>query len=293
MTNGPVIFYDHDHCHEFLETHSRELKEKRTGLDALALYRPLFYGFTEEAIETCAITLGQFDAGLVYMFVPGCHHRKISPAAHKVARAKAKELLGCSTPMIFEIKAARKMEPPLGPQAACEKWMKPDLLAMIDDNTIEIYMVINGQAFFDQVLLPCLTQNAFTTPDDYVSAAKSGNVRITHAAAPGKTYRLPWIKWVREMFTGGFNMSYMMACLGTYLQQIHQAVESSNSPTACSTLLAIIESPYLSPCKSSTDGNSIVGTPWISAIDSPGSGSKSGLCSWTVSFTVSFISLRI
>lgn len=232
MTTGQVIFYDYEHCRSFLETHSRDLKEKQQGLDALGLYRPLFYGFTEEALETCAITLGQFDAGLVYMFVPACHQRKLSPGAHKVARAKAIELLGCSTPMIFEIKAAREMKPPLAPQAACEQWMKPDLLEMINDNTIEVFMVINGQAFFDQILLPCLTQNDFNTTDDYVSAAKSGNVRVSHAVAPDKIYKLPWIKWVREMLNGGFSMSYLMACLGTYLQKIHQAVEASKSPTA-------------------------------------------------------------
>jgi hypothetical protein len=228
MTRGQVVFYDYKHCHEFLAANADQVVTSAGGLGALAPYRPLYSAFTHEALETSAITLGQFDAGLVYMFVPQDVRRAVSPAAHKVARAKALELLGCShPPMVFEIHAAKAMEPPLADPARYDNWMDPDLLAIVDEGALEIHLVINGHAFFEDILTPALKQNGFSTPDDYLSAAKSGFVRTRHPGAPGKVYKLPWVKWIREMLTGGFSMAWPMACLGTYLQKMQQSISAS------------------------------------------------------------------
>lgn len=227
MSNGQVIFYDFAHVSEFLATNAEQIAAANPGLGALAPYRPLYYAFTQEALDTNAITLGQFDAGLVYMFVPEDRIRSKSPEAHKVARAKAVELIdGTHPPMIFEIKAAQTMEPPIAPQAACESWMTPELLETINSGTLQIHLMINGHAFFSDILMPTLEQNEFTTPDDYLSGAKSGFIRVRHPAAPGKGYKLPWIKWLREMLTGGYSMAYPMACLGTYLQKVQQTINA-------------------------------------------------------------------
>src|SRR5690349_20500224 len=49
MTLGNVVFYDFEHCREFLEDHAKHLRDTATGLNVLGLYRELFHGFTHEA----------------------------------------------------------------------------------------------------------------------------------------------------------------------------------------------------------------------------------------------------
>lgn len=230
MTGSKVVFYDFGHCNSFMKERGSELSQGKTGLAALAPYRPLFSAFADEALTTNAITLGQFDTGLVYMFVPEDLSRALAPSQHKVARAKAVELMQCSQPpMIFEIRAAQEMKPPIAEPARPDKWMPPDLLEIVNNGSLEIHLLINAHAFFADIIMPALAHNGFESPDDYLTSGRSGFIHVRHADAPGQGYKLPWVKWLREMLTGGYSMAYPMACMGTYLQKMQEAIAASKS----------------------------------------------------------------
>lgn len=225
MSLGNVVFYDFDHCREFLEAHAKHLRDTSAGLNILGLYRELFSGFSHEALESEAIVLGQFDQGLVYMFVPEPLKKEYYPSGHKVAQKKALDLLGTKEPpMALELRAAQKLEPPLHEKARYENWMQPDLLALVDEGIIEIHLYFNSHAFHEQILLPSLQQNGFQAADTYLTSARSGYVRVRHPASPGKLYKLPWLTWVREMLAGGYSMAYIMAMLGNYMIKMNNAV---------------------------------------------------------------------
>lgn len=230
MSLGKVVFYDYEHCREFLEDHSKQLRETSKGLDILGLYREFFYGFTHEALESSSITLGQFDNGLVYMFVPETLKREYYPAGHKVARAKALELLQCTEPpMVFELMAAHTMEPVLKDTSHFDKWMRPELLLLLNEGAIEIIMYFNAHGFHDQILIPSLVQQGYSPVDSYLSSAKSGFLRVRHPDAHGKIFKLPWVIWIREMLTGGYSMAYLMACFGNYMVKMNHALPGSNA----------------------------------------------------------------
>lgn len=231
MTLGNVVFYDFEHCREFLEDHAKHLRDTATGLNVLGLYRELFHGFTHEALEASAITLGQFDHGVIYMFVPEPLKREYYPEGHKVAQKKALELMGCTEPpMVFELLSAQDIEPPLAEKNRCDGWMRPELKVLVDEGVIEIQMYFNGQAFFEQILLPSLHQNEFTVTESYLDCARTGFVKVRHASAPGKVFKMPWVQWIREMLAGGFSMAYLMAMMGNYLLKMNAAV--GNGPAA-------------------------------------------------------------
>ena len=228
-----VVFYDFEHCREFLEDHAKHLRDTSKGLNVLGLYREIFHGFSHEALDANAITLGQFDHGLVYMFVPEPLKREYYPDGHKVAQKKALELLGCSEPpMVLEMLAALDMDPPLQEKARSFTWMQPDLKLLVEQGIIEIQMYFNAHAFHDQLLTPSLVQHGFSTADPYLKSAKSGFVRVRHPKAPGKLYKLPWLLWVREMLAGGYSMAYIMAMLGNYMLKM---TESINNPPPAQT----------------------------------------------------------
>lgn len=236
MTRGKVIFYDYDHCGEFLKGHAEDLRTSAKGMAAFGLYRSLFQVFAHEAMDTEAITLGQFDAGLIFLFVPGTLSRSLYPHGHKVARAKATEMLGSTeSPMAFELVAAQSMDPPLPDAARFQKWMPADLTALLEHGDLSIHMIINGHAFYEQILVPSLLQNGFTPADDYRTGAKAGFVRVRHPDAPGKVFKLPWIRWIREMFAGGYSMAFLMACFGTYLGKMAEAIPASAPSTTPTT----------------------------------------------------------
>ncbi len=225
MSVNNVVFYDFDHCREFLEDHAKYLRDTSAGLNILGLYRELFHGFSNEALESEAIVLGQFDQGLVYMFVPEPLKKEYYPSGHKVAQKKALELLGTTEPpMALELHAAQDMEPPLQEKARYDKWMQPDLITLLNEGVIEIHMYFNSHAFYEQILLPSLQQHGFQPADSYLTSARSGYVRVRHPAAPGKLYKLPWLTWVREMLAGGYSLAYIMALLGNYMLKMNTSV---------------------------------------------------------------------
>lgn len=228
---GKVVFYDYEHCREFLEEHAKQLRETSTGLNILGLYREFYYGFTHEALESSAIVLGQFDTGIVYTFVPEMLKREYYPNGHKTAREKALDLLGCTEPpMVFEMMAAHDMAPPLSEKANCDKWMRPEMLTLLNEGAIEIYMYFNGHAFHDQILAPALQEQGYALADPYLASAKSGHIRVRHTQAPGKIFKLPWITWIREMMAGGYSMAYIMACFGNYMLKMNDALPKDKTP---------------------------------------------------------------
>ncbi len=230
MSLGKVVFYDYEHCREFLEEHSTKLRETAKGLAILALYREFYYGFSHEALESSAITLGQFDNGLVYMFVPEMLKREYYPGGHKVAREKALEMLQCTEPpMVFDLMGAHTMEPLLRDTAHCDKWMRPDMLTLLIEGAVQIIMYFNAHGFHNQILVPSLVQQGYSVVDPYLVSARSGFLRVRHSQAPGKIFKLPWVMWIREMLTGGYSMAYLMACLGNYMAKMNQALPDFNA----------------------------------------------------------------
>jgi len=228
---GNVVFYDFEHCREFLEDHAKHLRDNAVGLDVLGLYRELFHGFTHEALESSSIILGQFDVGLIYLFVPEPLSREYYPEGHKTARKKSLELLQCTEPpMVFELLAAQEMEPSLSERARCNTWMRPELTVLVEQGVIEIHMYFNGQAFFEHLLIPSLQQQGFSVADTYIASAKSGFVKVRHPNAPGKVFKMPWRTWIREMLAGGYSMAYLMACMGNYILKMNEAVGPAKTP---------------------------------------------------------------
>jgi hypothetical protein len=226
MPVGQIIYYDYEHCREFLEERARDLRQSAQGIETLAIYREPFYSFSYEALEQGTLTLGQFDAGVVYLFVPKELTAHKYPQGHEVARNKALELLGSKEPpLVLEMLTAQAMEPEIGDRSKIVKWMRAEFLdEVLLPGKIQIHLYFDAGAFFRQVLQPQLEQQGFELVDDYVKSAQSGQLRVRHSGSPGKVYKLPWLLWVREMMGGGYSVVYLMACFATYLQKLHGAV---------------------------------------------------------------------
>ncbi|MGI8906105.1 MAG: hypothetical protein ACR2IE_06405 [Candidatus Sumerlaeaceae bacterium] len=223
---GQIVYYDYAHCSEFIEQRARALRQNAQGIDALAIYRELFYSFSYEALEQSALTLGQFDSGIVYMFIPEHLTIREYPQGHEVARKKALELLGTSDPpLILELLSAQGMDPEVGERGKIAKWMRNEFLdEVLLPGKIAIQLYFDAGTFFREVLQPQLEQQGFELADDYVKSAQTGQLRLRHPSSPGKIYKLPWLLWVREMMGGGYSVVYLMACFATYLQKLHGAV---------------------------------------------------------------------
>jgi hypothetical protein len=97
----------------------------------------------------------------------------------------------------------------------------------VEEGVIEIHVYFNGQAFFDQILVPSLQQQGFSLAEGYLPSAKSGYVKVRHPKAPGKLFKLPWVQWIREMLAGGYSMAYTLACMGNYMIKMNEAVGNS------------------------------------------------------------------
>lgn len=225
MAPGQIIFYDYDHCREFLEQRADDLRATAQGLDTLAICRELFYSFSYEALEQSALTLAQLDSGMVYLFVPAGLSPREYPQGHEVARAKALELLDCKEPpIVLELLASQALEPPVGERGTIGSWMRQEFL---DDvllaKRVKIQLYFDGGGFFAEVIRAQLEQSGLVLMDDYLKAAKSGVLRVKHPAMPGKIFKLPWLLWVREMMGGGYSVVYLMACFATYLQKLNSA----------------------------------------------------------------------
>lgn len=237
MTVGQVTYYDYEHCREFLETRARTLRETARGLETLALFRELFYSFSYEALEQGALTLGQFDTGVVYLFLPGFLQQEKYQRRRDVARAKALELLGCSPkepPLVLDLLTSQSLEPPVGERGRMERWMRSEFLNdVLRPGRIHIHLYFDGGAFFREILVPQLEQRGFTLLEDYIRSARNGELRVRHAAVPGKLFRLPWMLWIREMMGGGYSVVYLMACVANYLQKLEAAVadKAGKGPT--------------------------------------------------------------
>lgn len=228
MSVSHVTYYDFDHCRQFLESRARELRETASGLESLALFRELFYSFSHEALDQGAMTLGQFDASIVYLFIPQTLSQGDYHSGHNVARAKALELLNCAPsepPLVFELLSTQSHEPALSPRGRLETWARPDFLQdVLIPGRVQIHLYFDGGCFFRDFLVPQVEQRGFTPADDYVHSARSGELRVRHSAAPGRLFRIPWVLWVREMMGGGYSILYLAACLANYLKKLETAV---------------------------------------------------------------------
>jgi hypothetical protein len=223
---GQIVYYDYDHCREFLEQRARDLRQSAQGIDALAIYRELYYSFSYEALEQGALTLGQFDAGVVYVFIPDHLRPRDYPQGHEVVRKKALELLGNNEPpLVLELVSSQTMDPEVGERGKFQKWMRPEFLdEVLLPGKVTIQLYFDAGSFFRHMLQPQLEQHGFELADDYMKSAQTGQLRVRHPSSPGKIYKLPWLLWVREMLGGGYSVVYLMACFATYLQKLHGAV---------------------------------------------------------------------
>ena len=234
MAPGRVIYYDFNHCRDFIEERVKALRDTVTGLDALALYRELYYSFAYEALEHEALTIGQFDTGIVYAFIPELLAPADYPQGHKVMREKALELLGnAESPVVLDLVQSQLQEPEVGPRGKIKSWMRPEFLEdIILTGKVRIHLYFDASSFYGQVIRPQLEERGFELIEDYRQCAKRGEVRLRHPNAPGKLYRVPWILWVREMMGGGYNVVYLMASFAAYMQKLETAVGLKSEPAA-------------------------------------------------------------
>jgi hypothetical protein len=223
---GQIVYYDYEHCREFLEQRARDLRQTTQGIESLAIYRELFYSFSYEALEQNALTLGQFDAGVVYLFIPENLTPRDYPQGHEVARKKALELIDSTEPpVILELLSAQSMEPELGERGKVASWMRAEFLdEVLLPRKVKIQLYFDAGTFFREVMKPQLEQQGFEVADDYLKSAQTGQMLVRHPSSPGKVFKLPWLLWVREMMGGGYSVVYLMACFATYLQKLHGAV---------------------------------------------------------------------
>lgn len=226
MSQGEIIFYDYEHCRDFLEMRARDLRESARGLDTLATFRELMYGFAYESMEQEAIVLGQFDTGVVYLFTPDELAAERYPQGHEVARKKALELLDAKLPpLVIDLLEGQSDRDTLSSKGRIEKWMRPEFMTdVILPRKVDIQLFFDGGAFFAEVMAPQLKTHGFELVNTYEESAETGELKVRHDARPGKVYRLPWVSWVREMMGGGYNVIYLMACFATYLQKLDEAV---------------------------------------------------------------------
>jgi hypothetical protein len=81
----------------------------------------------------------------------------------------------------------------------------------------------DGGSFFQETLRPHLEKRGFELIDSYTEALEQGFVRVRHSATSSTIFQVPWVRWVREMVSGGFDLVFLMACLAVYLQKLEQA----------------------------------------------------------------------
>lgn len=223
MSIGQVIYYDFDHCREFLEERGRQLKDTASGLDTLAIHRELYYSFAYETLEKNALTSGQFDYGLCFLFTPLPLNALSYPQGHEVARAKIFELINTDKipPIVMDLAGCEKMQPPLNDRHNFRVWMRPEFVSdMIDNGNVQIQMFFNAEAFYREVIIPQLKERGFHGMTPYVQAATAGLIKARHPSIPGKTLSVPWLNWIREMMSGGYSVVYLMACFASFIRQV-------------------------------------------------------------------------
>jgi hypothetical protein len=228
VSQPSVIFYDFDHCRDFLEARTRDLQQSARGLDTLATLRELYYGFSYEALEQNAIILGQFDTGVVYVFLPFTFSGENSTRALELAENKAVELLGANEPpVVMELLDAQIQTEDFNSRAGMQTWMREEFLReVVLEGKIRIILFFNGGGFFEEVMRPQLVKHGFQLLDPYSESAESGELRVKHNSTASRVYRIPWVTWVREMMSGGYNIVYLMACFSAYLDKLQTAVRA-------------------------------------------------------------------
>lgn len=226
MSEGQIIYYDYEHCRDFLEQRARDLQEKAEGLETLATFRELLYGFSYEALDKQSLVLGQFDTGVVFLFSPWDLEEDAYPQGHETARSKALDLLGAKqAPLVLELLDAQSERATLSDHGRMETWMREEFLRdVVLARKVSIRLFFDGGAFFEQVMQPELLKHGFQLMNSYEDSAMTGFTRVRHSARPGRVFKLPWVAWVREMMGGGFNVIYPMACFSLYLQKLDEAV---------------------------------------------------------------------
>lgn len=226
MSLGSVVYYDFDHCREFLEGRAADLRDRARGLDTLATLRELYYAFSYEALEQQSIVIGQFDTGVVYLFVPDVIAGENFERTREIAESKAIELLDSSEPpLVIELMEGQNETEHFSSRGTIQSWMREDFLdEIILPARVQIILFFDGGSFFEQVLRPQLEKHHFKLGDTYVESAETGELRVKHRTNLKRTYRIPWVTWVREMMGGGYNVVYLMACFSAYLEKLKGAV---------------------------------------------------------------------
>ena len=188
MAKNKIIFYDYDHCRDFLETRAKDLRESTQGLESLATYREMLYSFSYEALEQSAVTLGQFDATVVYCFVPESLPEGVTERTMRSAEAKALDMLQSKQPpLAIELLSAQARLGDGGERGRIESWMRPEFLRdIVNGGRVEILLFFDGAAFFEGLLRPQLQGRGFVLADSYESSGRSGMLRVRHPGLPGK-----------------------------------------------------------------------------------------------------------
>ena len=219
-----VTAYSAAEIQEYLEAHAAQLAERHQGIDVHALYREMYSTFAQRSAKHDTVLVVPVDAVLVLVFIPsslfGGHAMEVQRQAEEQALAL---LAPTDTPLAMELVSMQDDPPAVEGKCRLEQWAEEEFLTLLEEREATIVGYFDGGAFFQETLRPHLEKRGFELIDSYTEAVEQGFVRVRHSATSSTIFQVPWVRWVREMVSGGFDLVFLMACLAVYLQKLEQA----------------------------------------------------------------------
>ena len=219
-----VTAYSAAEIQEYLEAHAAQLAERHQGIDVHALYREMYSTFAQRSAKHDTVLVVPVDAVLVLVFIPsslfGGHAMEVQRQAEEQALAL---LAPTDTPLAMELVSMQDDPPAVEGKCRLEQWAEEEFLTLLEEREATIVGYFDGGAFFQETLRPHLEKRGFELIDSYTEAVEQGFVRVRHSATSSTLFQVPWVRWVREMVSGGFDLVFLMACLAVYLQKLEQA----------------------------------------------------------------------
>ncbi|PKO17058.1 hypothetical protein CVU37_09630 [candidate division BRC1 bacterium HGW-BRC1-1] len=216
--------YSADEMREYLEAHAAQLAERHQGIEVHALYREIYASFAQRTAQHDTVLVAPVEAVLVLVFIPSAFAGAHAMEIQRQAEEKALALLApADTPLAMELVSMQDDPPAIEGKCRLDQWADEEFLTLLDDREATIVAYFDGGSFFQETLRPHLEKRGFELIDSYTEALEQGFVRVRHSATSSTIFQVPWVRWVREMVSGGFDLVFLMACLAVYLQKLEQA----------------------------------------------------------------------
>ncbi|AXA35884.1 MAG: hypothetical protein D6691_03575 [Candidatus Hydrogenedentota bacterium] len=224
--SNPILLYDLNRCADLVAQKNLELAEVTEGIERWAALRPLYYDFAFEAFEQSQLLLAQVDPQVVLAFIPWNLPDEMAASVMEVLEHEARKLFASSGPhLVYDLSEVANAPMPLDPKTRLESWVREDFLDdMLLPRRISIRMVFDFASFHNITLRPQLEKRGFQFISDLEEMVDTEMLRVVHPHRPQTIFKIPWGVWAREMFSGGFTIVYLIACLAIYLQKLESAV---------------------------------------------------------------------